>query len=245
MDSGAFSDERLWMDKYQPKRIEDLEYHHNITEILKSLASKEDFPHLIFYGPDGAGKKTRIRALLNLIYGNGVHKISTETKEIKVNSTTVEYLITSSNYHIELTPSDSDNYDRIITQKVIKDSASVGQLDTKNQKSFKVIVLQEADLLSREAQAGLRRTMEKYMKNCRIIMSCSSLTKIIPPIRSRCLSLRCPAPSDTEIKAILFNIKNREAISVTDKQIDLIVQNCEKNLRRAINCLQLSTFLFI
>lgn len=99
MDGGNF-DERLWMDKYQPKRVEDLEYNHNVTEIIKTIAQKEDFPHLIFYGPEGAGKKTRIRALLSLLYGSGVNKVTTESKELKVNSTTVEYLVTSSNYHI-------------------------------------------------------------------------------------------------------------------------------------------------
>jgi replication factor C subunit 3/5 len=99
MESG-YGDEKLWMDKYQPKRIEELEYNHNVTDILKSIAAKEDFPHLIFYGPEGAGKKTRIRALLAMLYGNGVHKVTTELKEIKVNSTSVEYLISSSLFHL-------------------------------------------------------------------------------------------------------------------------------------------------
>ena len=107
----AYNDERLWMDKYQPKKIEELDYNHQITEILKTIAQKEDFPHLIFYGAEGAGKKTRIRALLSLLYGAGVHKTTSEMKELKVNSTNIEYLITSSNYHIELTPSDAEHHD--------------------------------------------------------------------------------------------------------------------------------------
>jgi replication factor C subunit 3/5 len=237
---GGFTDERLWMDKYQPKRIEELDYNYNITDILKTIAQKEDFPHLIFYGPEGAGKKTRIRALLTLLYGVGIHKVNSEMKEVKVNSTTVEYLITSSNYHIELTPSDAEHHDRIIIQKVIKESASVGQIDTKNQRNFKIIVLQEVDNLTKEAQAGLRRTMEKYMKSCRLIMSCNSLTKIIPPIRSRCLSIRVPSPSEVDIKAILTNIAAKEGINVNSSQIEMIIKTCDRNVRRAINCLQLS-----
>jgi replication factor C subunit 3/5 len=105
---------------------------------------------------------------------------------------------------------------------------------------FKIIVLQEVDNLTKEAQAGLRRTMEKYMKSCRLIMSCNSLTKIIPPIRSRCLSIRVPCPSESEIQNILINIKLSESISVSDKQIEQIVSGCERNIRRAINSLQLS-----
>lgn len=237
---GAYGDERLWIDKYQPKRVEELDFNHNITNIMKTIAQKEDFPHLIFYGPEGAGKKTRIRALLALLYGPGVHKVNSELKEIKVNSTTVEYLITSSNFHIELTPSDAEHHDRIIVQRVIKETASVETIDKKT-KGFKIIVLQDIDNLTKEAQAALRRTMEKYMTNCRLIMSCNSLTKIIPPIRSRCLSIRVPCPTEKDIRNILTNIRIREDINnVNDNQIDKIIQSCERNVRRAINCLQLS-----
>jgi replication factor C subunit 3/5 len=236
----AYTDEKLWMDKYQPKSIGELDYNHNISEILKTIAQKEDFPHLIFYGPEGAGKKTRIRAFLSLLFNSGVHKVNTELKEIKVNSTTVEYFIASSNYHIELTPSDADFHDRLIIQKVIKESASSTMIDPKSSKKFKVIVLQEIDNLTREAQAALRRTMEKYTKSCRLIMCCNSLTKIIPPIRSRCLSIRVPCPTENDIKNILTNIKISENINVNDKQMESIVQTCDRNVRRAINCLQLS-----
>lgn len=238
------NDEKLWMDKYQPKKVEDLDYNHQITNILKTIAQKEDFPHLIFYGAEGAGKKTRIRALLSLLYGQGVNKTNSEIRELKVNSTNVEYLITSSNYHLELTPSDADHHDRVIIQKVIKESASTAQIDTKNQRNFKIIVLQEIDNLTKEAQAALRRTMEKYMKSCRLIMSCNSLTKIIPPIRSRCLSIRVPCPSNDDIKTILNNIKITEKLNnISDKQIDSIIQSSDRNIRRAINSLQLSKHL--
>lgn len=238
MDS--YSEEYLWMDKHRPKSIKDLEFNKGVSEILKSLAQKDDFPHLIFYGPDGSGKKTRIRLFLALIYGNGVFKVNNETREIKINSTTVEYQILSSNYHIELDPSEADNHDRVIVQKVIKETSSVSQFDHKTQKSFKVIVLNQVDNLTKDAQAALRRTMEKYSKTCRIVMSCNSLTKIIPPIRSRCLSIRVPCPSDNEIKFLLTRIANNEAINVSDNQIELIVKSCDRNIRKAINSLQLS-----
>ena len=240
---GAYTDERLWMDKYQPKNLGELDFNHNITNILKTIAQKEDFPHLIFYGPEGAGKKTRIKAFLSQVYNSGVYKVNTEMKEVKVNSASVEYLITSSNYHLELTPSDAEIYDRVIIQKVIKEAASSAVFDNKSSKKFKVIVLHEIDNLTREAQAALRRTMEKYTQSCRLIMSCNSLTKIIPPIRSRCLSLRVPCASESDIKTILTNIKLSESVNVSDKQLELIVQSSDRNIRRAVNCLQLSKII--
>ncbi len=96
------SDERLWAEKYQPKRISELDYNDNVSSILKALSSKDDFSHLIFYGTEGAGKKTRIRAFLTEIFGSSVNKINTETKEFKVNSTNVEYKeynVSYSNFH--------------------------------------------------------------------------------------------------------------------------------------------------
>ena len=129
------------MDKYSPKSLNELTFNPKITNILNNLSNRDDFPHLIFYGPDGVGKKTRIHAFLEKIYGAGIFKMNTETRELKVNSTTFQYTISSSNYHIELCPSDSEIYDKYIITKVIKESSSVAQLDTKSQKKFKVIVL--------------------------------------------------------------------------------------------------------
>lgn len=140
----------------------------------------------------------------------------------------------------EITPSDSDFYDKIIIQNVIKEAASVQNMDFKQGKKFKVIIIHEADNLTKEAQAGLRRTMEKYMANCRIIMTCTCLSKVIMPIRSRCLSLRIPSPSSEDIRKLLKDIKSKENLTTNDRMIDSIVDNSNRNVRKAINTLQLS-----
>jgi replication factor C subunit 3/5 len=231
----------LWMDKYTPRTLSALTFNPLITKILFSLSQKSDFPHLIFYGPDGSGKKTRIHCFLESLYGSGIYKMNTETKDLKINSTTISYTISSSNYHLELSPSDNENYDRFIISKVIKESSSVMHLDFKSQRKFKVIVLLDCDNLTKEAQSALRRTMEKYSKNCRIIISVNNLSKIIPPISSRCLALRICSPSQKELFDCLVNIKNSENINnISNEQIDLIVKHCDRNIRMAINCLQLS-----
>jgi replication factor C subunit 3/5 len=72
-------------------------------------------------------------------------------------------------------------------------------------------------------------------------MSCNSLTKVMAPIRSRCLSLRVPSPTDDDIKNVLLRIKKQEGLDkVSTQQIDKIVKFCDNNIRRAVNCLQLS-----
>lgn len=67
--------DKLWVDKHRPKKLEELQYHLDVSEVLGQLAEKDDFPHLLFYGPNGAGKKTRVYCFLNQVFGPGVYKL--------------------------------------------------------------------------------------------------------------------------------------------------------------------------
>jgi replication factor C subunit 3/5 len=91
----------------------------------------------------------------------------------------------------------------VVIQDLIKQMAQTKQIDSHAKQSFKVVVFNEADSLTRGAQAALRRTMEKYMSNLRVILCCNVTSKIISPIRSRCLMIRVPAPSESEVMWIL------------------------------------------
>ena len=66
--------------------------------------------------------------------------------------------------------------------------------------AYKVVVLHEVDRMSHPAQAALRRTMEKYVESCRFILVCNSTSKVIDPIKSRCLGIRVPAPAEPEVR---------------------------------------------
>jgi replication factor C subunit 3/5 len=133
------------------------------------------------------------------MYGSGAEKVwfcalftTTSNKKLDIH-------VISSNYHIEITPSDLGSYDRVVIQDLIKELAQTRQLDSQAKHKFKIVVFNEADTLSRGAQAALRRTMEKYMNNMRVILCCNVTSKLISPIRSRCLMLRIPSPSITEV----------------------------------------------
>ena len=56
----------LWVDKYRPKNLDNLDFNFNLSSLLKKLAKADDFPHLMFYGPNGAGKKTRV--MVNFLF---------------------------------------------------------------------------------------------------------------------------------------------------------------------------------
>jgi len=222
----------LWVDKYRPKKLEDLSYQKTLTLMLQKMVKSGNFPHLLFYGPSGAGKKTRVLCLLNEVFGKSAQKVKQENKIFKVNSKTVEITTQSSNYHIEMNPSDVGLYDRVVIQDIIKEIASSGVISKEH--NFKVVILNEGDQLTKDAQHGLRRTMEKYMSTCRIILQCECVSKIIEPLRSRCLAIRVPAPSHEEIVEVLKYVGTQEKVNITDEFAKEIATASDRNLRRAL-----------
>lgn len=237
----------LWVDKYRPKSLDQLNYHGTITQNLKALSKSGDFPHLLIYGPSGAGKKTRIYATLNEIFGTSVEKLKIDVKTFVTSSNRkLEFNVLSSPYHLEITPSDMGNNDRVVIQDLLKDVASTEQVDftasTKQVKHrFKIVVINEAESLSRDAQAALRRTMEKYSSNIRLILVCNSISNIIPPIKSRTLLVRIPSPTVGEINGVLMNIVTKEGLKFTNNSEEQIVtflnkvaESSNRNLRRAL-----------
>jgi replication factor C subunit 3/5 len=222
----------LWVDKHRPTRLQQLSYHGALTQRLSSLASEPGgIPHLLFYGPPGSGKKTRIMSLLRQVFGPGTERLRLDKRTFTTpTKRTVEINMITSNYHIEMAPGDAGLNDRYVIQDVIKEMAqskniaSVGSAEagggggifassssasaasSSNEKNgdksrvyYKVVVLVEVDKLTRQAQAALRRTMEKYSSSCRLILCCSNPSKVIDPVRSRCLGIRIAAPSYDEV----------------------------------------------
>ncbi|CCJ28396.1 unnamed protein product [Pneumocystis jirovecii] len=229
----------LFIDKYRPKSLDHMHFHEELSRKLKALAKSSDFPHLLVYGIPGSGKKTRVLATLRELYGSGVEKlkidqktfISSSNKKIKIN-------IISSNYHLEFTPSDSGNYDRMVIQDLLKEIAQTQQVDTSAKQRFKVVIINESDHLSGEAQAALRRTMEKYYPNLRLILLASSTSKIMAPIQSRCFLVRVSAPKLEEIATILKYVASEEHFSLPDQLCNKIALDSKRNLRRALLMLE-------
>lgn len=232
----------LFVDKYRPKKLDKMDYHPELSARLVTLAESEEFPHLMVYGPSGAGKKTRIMGLLRELFGNGVNKLRMEHKTFQPqgasSSSKIELTTIASNYHIELTPADAGIRDRLVVQEVIKEIASYRLVDTKAKKQFKVVVLMEVDRLSKQAQHALRRTMEKHTSSCRLILCCNSSSKVIDPIRSRCVGIRVGAPTTDEICQVLSKVCAKEAIRENPVLFSRIAKDSDRNLRRAILMLE-------
>ncbi|KAL2365661.1 hypothetical protein RJZ56_001421 [Blastomyces dermatitidis] len=251
----------LLVDRLRPRNLDALTYHHDLSARLKSLVSIQnksyipqsiptndrarwqaqsgDFPHLLVYGPSGAGKKTRIIATLKELFGPGVEKIKIDARVFQTSSNRkLEFNIVSSIYHLEITPSDVGNYDRVVVQELLKEVAQTQQVDLSARQRFKVVVINEADHLTRDAQAALRRTMEKYSPNLRLILLANSTANIIAPIRSRTLLVRVAAPTEAEICQALQVAEKKEGWAEAPGLNKRIAKESGRNLRRALLMLE-------
>ena len=201
-----------------------------------------DCPHLLFYGPSGAGKKTLVLALLREIFGAGVERVKVEQKDWKLEvgsrNVEVELVMLSSNYHVEMNPSDVGNKDKYVVQEVIKEMARGRLLGVEGGKGYKVLVLNEVDKLSREAQHALRRTMEQYSATCRLVLICNNISKVLDALRSRTIPVRVPAPSELEVVDLLAAVAEKEAVQLPLDFAAKVAHASDRNMRRALLSLE-------
>lgn len=105
----------LWCDKYRPKTFKELDYGVDQAKKLERMVTEGDFPHLLVFGPEGAGKKTRVNCILRELYGNGVEKLRLERHEFMTQSKKkIEIHSSSSNYHIEICPGKNQLINRFL-----------------------------------------------------------------------------------------------------------------------------------
>jgi len=203
-----------WVEKYRPKKLAEVVGQSVVVERLKSYVKNKNIPNMLFSGPPGVGKTSVAVALAHELYGEAF-----ETN------------------FLELNASDARGID--VVRSTIKDFARTLAFNAE----FKIIFLDESDALTADAQQALRRTMEKYTRTCRFILSCNYSSRIIEPIQSRCVIFRFKPLSAKEIKKKLQEIAKAEKLKIDAKALDAIYYICEGDLRRAINILQAASAL--
>lgn len=209
-----------WVEKYRPNDLNSIISHVDILNTLNNLINNNKLPHLIFYGPPGTGKTTTILACAKKIYGENYKSIILELNGSDERGISVvrEHIKEFSNTQIMLS--------QIMNIKC----------------KYKLVILDEADSMTIDAQFALRRVIENCSNNTRFCIICNYLTKIIPGIQSRCAVLKfSPIHFDDHYKYI-HNIINLEKINITDDCINNIIKISEGDMRKSINILQ-SLFL--
>jgi len=215
--------------------------HDNFGINDKSFAERyAQLPNLLIYGPLGSGKKTLIKLLLADIYNESIYKTSKVTYQITgYGNSYANVEIEQSNYHIIIEPNNS-GFDKYLIQEIVKEYAQQTIINVNECKTpFRIVFINNIDNLSYYAQTSLRCTMEKYHKTCKFILCGYQISKIIEPLRSRCLNVRVPSPPANELNLILFDISCKENIDIDLPNINNIVKHADGNIKKAIWMLQL------
>ena len=204
--------EEIWIEKYRPTNLSEVVGQSSVTDRLKNYVKERSMPHLLFAGPAGIGKTTSALALAKEMFGE----------------------LWKHNLH-ELNASDERGID--VVRGKIKEFARTAPL---GEDGFKIIFLDEADALTGAAQAALRRTMERYARTCRFIMSCNFSSKIIDPIQSRCAVFRFKPIKAEDLEKYLKFVASKEGLKITSEGYQAITYLAQGDLRRAINGLQMA-----
>lgn len=235
------------IDKYTVKNKYNLRFKHH-HEIYNKLigdvydVSKKKYqhlPNLLIHGSSGSGKKTLIHILLKELYGDSA--IDTRKEEYSITgygNTNIDVEIEQSNYHIVIEPNNS-GFDKYLIQEIVTEYAKRQSQFVSSRAPFKIVIINNVDNLSYYAQTSLRCTMERYQKNCKFILCSYQISKIIEPLRSRCLDVRIPKPSNLDILETLFWISSNEGFTIPYKIYTKILKECQRNVKVAIWMLEM------
>jgi len=202
---------RIWVDKYRPQTFDEILGQDNFVKRVKAFIESKNLPHLLFAGSPGTGKTSTALVVARELYGeNGI----------------------KGNF-LELNASDDRGIDVIRNQ--IKEFAKLKSLANI---PYKIICLDEADSLTKDAQQALRRTMEKYSASCRFILACNEISKILDPIQSRCVIFKFKGLSKDALIELVNKIEINEKLKIDNETKQYLAELSKGDVRKVLNTLQ-------
>ncbi|KZT65486.1 P-loop containing nucleoside triphosphate hydrolase protein [Daedalea quercina L-15889] len=218
-----------WVEKYRPKTIDDVSAQEHTVAVLQKTLTSSNLPHMLFYGPPGTGKTSTILALSRQLFGPDNFR----SRVLELNA--------------------SDERGITIVREKIKNfarqtpRAQAVASDGKNYPCppYKIIILDEADSMTQDAQAALRRIMETYARITRFCLVCNYVTRIIEPLASRCSKFRFKPLDPSSTSSRLAEIAAAENVPVNDAVISALVNTSNGDLRRSITYLQSASRLSV
>ncbi|SCV00128.1 LAMI_0G03048g1_1 [Lachancea mirantina] len=222
--STGSAESKPWVEKYRPRKLEDVAAQDHTITVLKKTLQSANLPHMLFYGPPGTGKTSTILALTKELYGPELAK----TRVLELNA--------SDERGIAIVREKVKNFARLTVSKPSKKD-----LEQYPCPPYKVIILDEADSMTADAQSALRRTMENYSNVTRFCLICNYVTRIIDPLASRCSKFRFKALDSNNALARVTQVATQENLIYEKGVLEKILDLSQGDLRRAIMLLQSSS----
>lgn len=230
MTTSSYEEEKLhhtpWVEKYRPKNLNDIASQEHAVKVLEKQVSTGNLPHMLFYGPPGTGKTSTILALAKQLYGPNLYK----SRVLELNA--------SDERGISIVRQKIKNFARLTVSNPTPE-------DLKNYPCppYKIIILDEADSMTNDAQSALRRTMETYANITRFALVCNYITRIIDPLASRCSKFRFKLLNSENSLNRLKYIANEEHLNLDklqgeDAVLNEVLRISNGDLRKAITYLQ-------
>lgn len=227
----SYEQERLdhtpWVEKYRPKNLDDVASQEHAVKVLKTTLKLANLPHMLFYGPPGTGKTSTVLALAKQLYGPRLYKL----RVLELNA--------SDERGISIVRQKIKNFARLtVSNPTPEDLANYPC------PPYKIIVLDEADSMTNDAQSALRRTMETYSGVTRFCLICNYITRIVDPLALRCSKFRFRPLDNANAMLRLQYVVEQEKVDIElEKVLDEILAVLGGDLRKAITYLQLATRL--
>lgn len=199
-----------WVEKYRPKTISEVKGHSNIVSVLKNFGGISGIPHLLFFGPPGTGKTSTILAMAKEYYGRHFRLMV-----------------------MEVNASDERGVE-VVTGRIHR----FVQTHSLCELRVKLVVLDEADALTAEAQSALRRIMEKSSADVRFCLCCNYIGKLSAPLQSRCTKFRFEGINRESLKEMALRISENENMSFEEGGVDAVLDLAQGDARRVINLMQ-------
>lgn len=204
----------MWVEKYRPSTLGQIANQSDVIRGLRNLIQKPDeMPHVIFAGPAGVGKTTAALCIAKELLGEHWRR---DTLELNA----------------------SDERGIKMVRERVKEFAAVLKFSDKNGRPYRIIILDEADEMTSEAQTALRRIIEDSSRTTRFIIVCNYLSQLIEPIQSRCVIFRFARLSKQDVINHLSEICKQEGVKFDNKALSKIYDSTIGDLRHSINILQ-------
>lgn len=203
-----------WTEKYRPSHLDDVISHQHIIEALDKYISKKSLPHLLFHGSPGVGKTSVILACVKKLYK--------DLAPLMV---------------LEINASEERGID-VVRNRITGFVSGVNVFSDKDDVQFKLVILDEADAMTPDAQSMLRRVIEKNSNTVRFCLICNHIKKIDPAIQSRCTSFRFSPLKQKQIKQVLKHVAEVENMKLTLSGYDAITHRSNGDMRKALNIMQ-------